>query len=134
MRKVLLDTNAYTALLAGDEAVLDVLAEAEVVYMSVVVLGELFAGFKGGNRERDNLRQLDEFLRRPPVRTLPVTRGTAEVFGEVKQQLKSGGTPIPQNDVWIAAHAIESGAWLVTYDQHFHKVAGILLWDGIAKA
>ncbi len=101
-----------------------------MIFMSVVVLGELFAGFKGGNRERDNLRKLDEFLRRSPVRTLEVTRGTAEVFGEIKTQLKLGGKPIPLNDVWIAAHAIESGAWLVTYDRHFHNVAGILLWDG----
>lgn len=129
MTRVLLDTNAYTALLVGDEDVLDALAGADMVLMSVIVLGELFAGFRGGAREQENRRQLDEFLRRTPVRTIDVTRTTAEVFGALKQQLKAAGTPIPLNDVWIAAQAVESGAWLVTYDRHFLSVPGLLLWD-----
>ncbi len=128
----MLDTNAYTALLAGDEDVLDALASADLVFVSAVVLGELFAGFRGGSRERENRDRLDDLLRRPPVRTLDVTRGTAEVFGQVKHQLMAGGTPTPLNDVWIAAHAIESGSWLVTFDRHFSHVQGLLLWDGLA--
>jgi predicted nucleic acid-binding protein len=55
------------------------------------------------------------------------------VFGAVKQQLKTDGSPIPLNDVWIAAHAIESGSWLVTYDRHFQNVAGILLCNGLTE-
>jgi tRNA(fMet)-specific endonuclease VapC len=100
----------------------------------VIVLGELFAGFRGGAREQENHRQLDEFLRRAPVRTLEVTRATAEVFGALKQQLKAGGTPIPTNDVWIAAHSVEVGAWLVTYDRHFLPVHGLLLWDALTRS
>lgn len=133
MTKVLLDTNAYASLLAGDEIVLDALAGAETVFMSVIVLGELFAGFRGGARERENRRRLDEFLRRAPVRTLEVTRGTAEVFGTLKQQLKADGTPIPINDVWIAAHSVEVGAWLVSHDRHFLAVKGLLLWDALTR-
>ncbi len=133
MKTVLLDTNAYTALLAGDEFVLEALACAERVLISVVVLGELHAGFKGGSRERDNLKLLEEFLGRPAVRTIDVTRSTAEIFAVVKQQLRKAGTPIPINDVWIAAHVIETGSWLVTYDHHFTSVPGILLWDQIAR-
>jgi tRNA(fMet)-specific endonuclease VapC len=133
MKKVLLDTNAYTSLLAGDEKVLDALAGADRVFMSTVVLGELFAGFGGGSRERDNRRRLDDFLRRPPVRSLDVTRGTAEVFGEIKNQLRRAGTPIPMNDVWIAAHAVENGAWLVTHDRHFLEVGGLLLWSELVR-
>jgi len=128
----MLDTNAYTALLTGDEDVLDALASADFVFVSAVVLGELFAGFRGGIRERENRDRLDEFLRRPPVRTLDVARGTAEVFGQIKHQLQVGGTPIPLNDVWIAAHAIENGSWLVTFDRHFTHVQGLLLWDRLA--
>ncbi len=133
MKRVLIDTNAYTALLSGKEAVLDALASADVVLMSAVVLGELHAGFKGGRRERTNLKTLGDFLRRPAVRTLDVTSATAEVFGVVKHTLRVAGTPIPINDVWIAAHAIESGAWLVSYDRHFTHVPGLLLWDEATK-
>ena len=134
MRKIILDTNAYAALLAGDEAVLEELAAADRILMSVVVLGELYAGFKGGSRERENVDLLDEFLRRPAVLTLDVTRATAEVFGVVKNRLRRAGTPIPINDVWIAAHAIETGSWVVTLDRHFALVPGLLLWEGLAGA
>jgi tRNA(fMet)-specific endonuclease VapC len=133
MKRVLVDTNAYTALLAGEEAVLDALASADAVLMSAMVLGELHAGFKGGRKERINLKTLGDFLRRPAVRTLDVTSATAEVFGVVKHALKVAGTPIPINDVWIAAHAIESGSWLVTYDRHFTHVPGLLLWEECRK-
>ncbi len=129
MKKLLLDTNAYTRLLGGDSAVLDALGHADTVYMSVFVLGELYAGFKGGDRESKNRAQLDDFLHRPTVRILPATRDTSDIFGTIKHRLKKAGTPIPLNDVWIAAHATESGAYLVTYDTHFADVAGLLLWQ-----
>ncbi len=129
MKRVLLDTNAYTSLLSGDESVLEVLATAEYCMMSVVVLGELHAGFKGGTKERMNRDLLEEFLCRSTVRTIDITAATAEIFGTVKNQLKQAGTPIPINDVWISAHAIETGSWLVSYDRHFSQVPGILLWD-----
>ena len=131
MRKVLLDTNAYSALLQGDEKVLDAVAKAETVYMSSIVLGELFAGFRGGNRFADNRKLLERFLERPHVALLPAGLETADVFGTVKQQLKQKGSPIPLNDVWIASHAMEVGAVLLTYDKHFQHVAGLRLWDEI---
>ena len=129
MKKVLLDTNAYTSLLNGDEAVLDTIARAERVFMSAIVLGELYAGFKGGNKESANRKQLEEFLSRPTVRILTVTQETADIFGTIKHRMRMAGTPIPINDVWVAAHATESGAHLVTYDDHFKNVTGILLWS-----
>jgi tRNA(fMet)-specific endonuclease VapC len=134
VRKIVLDTNGCVALLAGDDAVLDELAAADRILMSVVVLGELHAGFKGGNKERDNVELLDEFLRRPAVLILDATRAKAEVFGVVKNLLKQAGTPIPINDVWIAAHAIETGSWVVTLDRRFALVPGLLLWEGLAGA
>ncbi len=129
MKKVLLDTNAYTALRRGDEAILDVLGRAETVFMSAIVLGELHAGFKGGSKEAVNRKELDEFDSRPTVRILHVTQETAEIFGAIKHRLKTAGTPIPINDVWIAAQATEAGAFLVTHDEHFTAVPGLLLWQ-----
>jgi len=131
MKKIVLDTNAYTRLLTGEEDVLDIIGTAETVYMSIFVLGELFAGFAGGTKERQNKEILNRFLLKPTAKILNATAETAEVFGKVKRNLKEAGTPIPINDVWIAAHAIETGSTLITYDNHFKNVAGLRLWDGI---
>jgi tRNA(fMet)-specific endonuclease VapC len=95
------------------------------------MLGELYAGFAGGSRERENKAFLQRFLLKPPVKILNATSETAEVFGLVKSNLKKAGTPLPINDVWIAAHAIETGSVVVTYDAHFTVVSGLRLWDRV---
>ncbi len=128
MRSILLDTNCYSAYLAGDERVLSALAEAEVVYMSIFVLGELFAGFRGGTKVRQNREYLKRFLAKRNVKTLSATQDTAEIFGDLKDKLKRSGSPLPINDVWIAAHALETGSVLITYDSHFQKITGLRRW------
>jgi len=130
VRQVLLDTNDYARLLAGDERVLAVLAGADRVYMSVFVLGELNAGFRAGKKRPENRRILERFLEKPSVAVLEATRETAEIFGIVKNSLRKAGKPIPVNDVWIAAHALETGSVLVTYDAHFRAVPGLRVWEG----
>ena len=129
MRAVLLDTNAYVRFLAGDERVLASLAGAGHVYLSVFVLGELLAGFRLGTKERPNRQLLERFLGKPGVAVLEATRETAEYFGLIKSALKKAGQPIPLNDVWIAAQALETGAVLITYDLHFAVVPGLRTWD-----
>lgn len=131
MNQILLDTNAYSAFMAGDEQVLDALAQAETTLVSVVVIGELLARFRGGSRHQANRRQLSSFLAKPTVQTLNVGPETAEIFGEVKDALRRAGTPIPIADVWLAAQAMESGAVVVTYDEHFTRVPGVRLWDAL---
>jgi tRNA(fMet)-specific endonuclease VapC len=131
VRKIVLDTCAYTRLLVGEEDVLDAISAAETVYISVFVLGELYAGFAGGSRERGNKTFLQRFLLKPTVKILNATSETAEVFGLVKSNLKKAGTPLPINDVWIAAHAIETGSVVITYDAHFAVVSGLRLWDRV---
>ncbi len=128
MKKILLDTNAYTRLLAGDEKVLDVLSTADIVYMSIFVLGELYTGFIRGSKEQENKKTLNSFLLKPRVKILNATSETAEIFGTVKSNLMKAGVPIPINDVWIAAHGIETGSTIVTYDSHFTKIAGVRLF------
>jgi tRNA(fMet)-specific endonuclease VapC len=129
MKKILLDTNAYVRYLRGDERVLSFLAQADTVYMSVFVLGELLAGFRAGGKEKDNRRILERFLLKSTVTVLDGTLETADFFGLVMASLKKAGTPIPINDVWIAAHAQETGSILVTFDEHFTLVPGLRLWD-----
>jgi len=125
---VLLDTNAYGRLLAGDALVLDAVAEAEQVHLSVFVMGELLAGFRGGTKSLQNRQILKAFLAKPTVAFLGASMETAEIFGQIKDGLRMAGTPIPINDVWIAAHAMETGSVLITYDGHFHRVPGLRLW------
>ncbi len=132
MKKIVLDTNAYTRLLTGEVDVLDAISMAETVYMSVFVLGELYAGFAGGSRERENKDTLRRFLLKPAVKILNATSETAEVFGLVKSTLKQAGTPLPINDAWIAAHAIETGSVVITYDAHFKRVSGLRTWDKVS--
>ncbi|MBU1564053.1 MAG: type II toxin-antitoxin system VapC family toxin [Proteobacteria bacterium] len=129
MNKIILDTNCYTAFLAGDPKILQALTEAKITYMSIFVLGELYAGFKGGTREKENLSILRKFLDKPSVITVNASIETAALFGMVKDILKQSGCPIPINDVWIAAHTLECGAALVTRDQHFLRIPGLRLWE-----
>ena len=130
MKKILLDTNAYTSLLTGDENLLDVVAAAEILYMSIFVMGELYAGFAGGTRENENRETLHRFLKTSTAKILNATTETASVFSFVKNQLKKAGTPLPITDVWIAAHGLESGSTIVTYDAHFTMVPGVRVWSG----
>lgn len=128
MKNILLDTNCYSAYLSGDERVLNVLVEAESVYMSIFVLGELFAGFRGGSKMQQNLNYLKRFLAKKTVKILDATMETAEIFGDLKEKLKKNGSPIPINDVWVAAHALETSSVLITYDAHFQNITGLRRW------
>jgi len=129
MKSVLLDTTAYSRLMAGDQRVLEAVAGAETVFVSVIIMGELHAAFAKGTRKKENRGILDRFLRKPTVKILPVMAETAEIFGEIKHGLQEAGTPIPINDIWISAQARETGAMLITYDAHFRTVPGLRLMD-----
>jgi len=132
MKKILLDTNAYVRFLIGDEKVLSWLSQADCVHMSVIVLGELYAGFRAGEKEKPNRQNLDHFLQKSTVAVLEATKETAEIFGMIKAALRKSGNPIPVNDVWIAAHALETGSVLISYDRHFLSVPGLRFWDEIS--
>jgi predicted nucleic acid-binding protein len=124
---VLLDTSAYSALHRGDKAVLEVMRRSETVAVSAVVLGELYSGFRAGNRCAENTAQLAQFLSKPSVRVLHVTEETALRYAEVDVYLRKKGRPIPRNDVWIAAVALEHGLQLLTLDGHFREIPLLLI-------
>ena len=123
--RVLLDTNAYTALLRGHSEVAGLVRRSEEVLISPVVAGELLFGFRNGTRYEANRRQLDAFLDSPFVRVLEITLVTAERFGRLAAGLRKKGRPIPSNDLWIAAQAMETGADLLSFDQHFAEIDGL---------
>jgi tRNA(fMet)-specific endonuclease VapC len=124
--KRLLDTNAYAALKRNHEGVASLVRESSELVFSMIVVGELLFGFRNGARFDRNQRELDEFLAETRVSLLPVTRSTADRFGRIAAALRKAGTPIPTNDIWIAAHTFESGAELITMDDHFEAVQGLV--------
>ena len=124
---VLLDTSAYSALQRGHAPILDVLRRSETVAVSAVVLGELYSGFRAGNRWAENTARLAQFLSKPSVRALHVTEETALRYAEVDVYLRKKGRPIPRNDVWIAAVALEHGLQLLTLDVHFREIPLLLI-------
>ncbi len=125
MRPILLDTNAYAAFMLGAAEVLEVVAHAEKLFFTSVVLGELLGGFAAGTREPKNRAELARFLNSPRVEILPVTARTADSYALVYVGLRRKGQPIPTNDLWIAASALEHGAVLLTRDAHFSLIDGL---------
>jgi len=128
MKKVCLDTNAYSALIAGDVTVLEALSEASEVYISIFVLGELYYVFTNGSKERENREVLSKFLKKPTVKIIHTTLETAEIYGRLKTSLIRKGTSVPINDLWIASHAIETGSFLITFDSHFKSIPEVMLY------
>jgi tRNA(fMet)-specific endonuclease VapC len=125
MRPILIDTNAYTAFMLGEAAVVEVLAHAERICLSSVVLGELLGGFAAGTRESKNRAELARFMDSPRVEVVPVTAQTADSYALIYSALRRKGQPIPTNDLWIGASALEHGAALLTRDAHFAHIDGL---------
>ena len=123
--RLLLDSNAYSRYMAGDTALEDLVRAADEVLLSAVVMGEQLFGFRRGTRYEENLAQLRTFLNHPQMRFLPVGEVTADRYSRILASLRAKGRPIPSNDVWIAAHAMETGADLISADGHFEHVDGI---------
>ncbi|MGH9320058.1 MAG: type II toxin-antitoxin system VapC family toxin [Vicinamibacteria bacterium] len=123
--KILLDSNAYTELKKGHPSVAELVRGSERILLSTVVAGELLYGFRHGSRFEANLRELRLFLESPYVKLLPVSFVTSDRYSRIATSLRRKGRPIPTNDIWIAAHAMETGAELVSFDEHFEQVEGL---------
>ncbi len=123
--RLALDTSAYSALMRGHRDVVSRVRRAEAVLLPAVVAGELLYGFRFGSRFEENATRLEAFLDAPSVDLLPVSFVTADRFGLIVTALRGKGTPIPTNDIWIAAQAMEAGADLLSSDAHFGLVDGL---------
>lgn len=132
MKKIVLDTSAYIALFSGDQKVFSAISSADTIYVPTVVAGELHSGFDVTAKGIARRQEFADFIRKPTVNIIPVTEETAEFYGKIIGALRKNGTPIPINDVWIAANAMEIGAMTVSYDKHFLRIPGLMLWDDIS--
>ena len=119
--RVAVDTNRLTDLLRGDARLAERLGTCDEVWVPLMVLGEIKAGFLGGTQRHRNEALLQRFLAKPTVSVLLPGRETAEHYARIFVQLKRAGTPVPDNDLWIAALALEHDLILITRDRHFER-------------
>lgn len=127
MRRIIIDTNIYAAFKRNVQDVVKVFRRVDYIGINTVVLGELYSGFKGGTKENLNRQELEQFLDKPRVDVIPIDENTAEFYAQVYWNLKRNGTPIPTNDMWIAASALQHGLALFSLDGHFKEVDGLMI-------
>jgi tRNA(fMet)-specific endonuclease VapC len=118
--RYLLDTNIIIALFANEPVVIQQLKTVQEVFVPSIVLGELYYGARHSSRVAENLALIEDFRAASAVLVCDAT--TAGYYGEVKAELKQAGTPIPENDIWIAAIARQHNLTVVSRDHHFARV------------
>ena len=124
--KILLDTSAYVGFKRNTAEAVEIIVKSDLIVFSPVVVGELMFGFRNGTRFKENMDELDRFLEHEAVDLLPIGKITSDRYSRIAAKLKQQGTPIPTNDIWIAAQAMEQGAELITSDRHFDKISGLV--------
>ena len=124
--KILLDTSAYVGFKRNVDAVVEIIVNSETILFSPVVLGELMFGFRNGLKFEENMNDLNKFIQHEAVDFVPVGKITSDRYSRIAAQLRSQGTPIPTNDIWIAAQTMEHGAELITSDRHFENIGGLV--------
>jgi tRNA(fMet)-specific endonuclease VapC len=130
MSRVCLDTSAYSHFQRGDESAVKTIGAARWIGVPSIVLGELRTGFLLGGQTSKNEDELRRFLRHPMVEILDVDDDAARIYAEIMIALRKAGTPLPTNDIWVAAVASRDGATVLTYDEHFrliHRVGSTIL-------
>ena len=122
MNRYCLDTSAYSQFKRGNEAVVGLIDSAEWIGLPAVVIGELWTGFLQGELREQNGAELAVFLSNPAVNELRIDRNIAQLYAEIVVALRGRGTPVPTNDIWVAACAARSGATVLTFDEHFSAI------------
>ena len=122
-----IDTCAYSRLMLGESGFQQLMEESDVLIVPVIVLGELHAGFEMGTRAKENEERLKSFLENSGIRIQDATWDIARRYAVLMNELRRKGTPIPTNDIWIAATALEFGARLLTSDSHFKNISGLIV-------
>ncbi len=125
-KKIILDTSAYSAFLKGNEEVKAAIQQADQIFLNPVILGELLAGFSVGKKEEKNRATLQEFLASSRVTVIDIDEETSERYAVILKTLYMNGTPIPTNDIWIAASAMQYGLKVLTMDNHYLNISQIL--------
>lgn len=116
----LLDTNIIISMFAGDRTIQEKVRNSDDVFVSATVIGELRFGAEKSTKVAENHRRIDLLARQ--IKTLPCNLETAWWYGVIRDKLRRKGHPIPDNDIWIAAIAMQHGLTVVTRDSHFEEI------------
>ena len=119
----LLDTNIIIGLFAGQTSIINHLQQSDEIFIPSIALGELHYDARKSGRVQQNLERIEEFV--ADVIIIDCDAATARQYGDVKNRLRVKGRPLPENDIWIAALALQYGLVLVTRDAHFQHVEGL---------
>lgn len=122
MSNLCVDTSAYSHFKAGSAQATKLISQSRNIGIPAIVLGELRAGFLMGNRAAKNEQELKSFISNPVVSIMDVDDEAARIYAELVVELKAAGTPIPTNDIWIAALSLRDGASVLTFDKHFELI------------
>ncbi len=122
---IALDTNAYSDFMRGEAARVQIIRTARLIYLPLIVLGELRAGFAAGNQESTNAANLQRFLNSPRVQVLSPDEQTTHHYAQLYLQLRKKSVSIPTNDLWIAALVVQHNLILCTSDSHFQHLPQI---------
>jgi tRNA(fMet)-specific endonuclease VapC len=125
--RTLLDTSAYAAFMRGHEGIKSALQQAEEVYLNAIVIGELLAGFMRGRHRQKNQTELQTFLSSERVGVLTLDQETSARYAVILDTLRNAGTPIPTNDIWIAATAMQHSLRILTTDAHYLKIPQVIV-------
>jgi tRNA(fMet)-specific endonuclease VapC len=125
MTRFCLDTSAYSHFKRGDGGAIKSIISATRIYMPTIVLGELRTRFRLGSRADSNEEALQQFVAEPVVSVLDVDEQAASIYADIVVALRRSGTPVPTNDIWIAALAAREGATVLTFDEHFCQIARV---------
>lgn len=125
--RAMLDTSAYSAFMRGHADIHRILQQVDEICFCPIILGELLAGFSRGGHKKKNEKELERFLASPRVTLVNLDQETAERYAVILNSLWNAGTPIPTNDLWITASAMQHGLRVITTDAHFQKATQVIV-------
>ncbi len=125
-RKIMLDTSAYFSFLRGHDKIKFAIQISDEIFINPIVIGELLSGLVMGKNEERNREILRKFLKSPRVNVAAIGEETSERYAAIINYLRKNGTPIPSNDIWIAASAMEYGLKVITTDKHYLNIPLII--------
>jgi len=127
MRHISIDTNVYSAFKRGNRQIIEIIQNVDIIGIDITVIAELLAGFKNGTHEKQNRQNLTDFLNNNRIELTFHNTDTAEFYAHIYSVLRKKGTPIPTNDIWIAASTMQHGHTLLSLDVHFRNIDGLLI-------
>jgi tRNA(fMet)-specific endonuclease VapC len=125
-QRLIVDTSAYAAFLKGNPEIKLSVQKADEIFLNPAVIGELIAGFIMGKNEKKNRAILQDFLSSTRVKVVEIDEETSERYATIVSHLRIKGTPIPTNDLWIAASAMQHGLRVLTTDKHYLEVPQVI--------